>query len=187
MSTSLTFEQTDLPGVLLIQPAVFGDSRGFFLETYHYEKYATHGLDVRFVQDNWSHSARNVLRGLHYQLRKPQGKLVSAMQGEIYDVAVDIRLGSPTFGKWYGVVLSAQNKKQLFIPAGFAHGFSVLSEEADVVYKCTDLFDASDDRGVIWSDSDLKISWQINSPELSAKDSRLPALRDIPEEFLPRF
>ncbi|MBL8667159.1 MAG: dTDP-4-dehydrorhamnose 3,5-epimerase [Rhodospirillales bacterium] len=178
-------EQTSLPGVLVIEPKVFGDSRGFFLESYHQGRYAGAGIDAVFVQDNHSRSSRGVLRGLHYQIRHPQGKLVSVVSGEVFDVAVDIRRGSPHFGKWYGCILSADNHRQLWVPPGFAHGFCTLSETADFLYKCTDYYHPEDEGGVLWNDRDLAIAWPVESPALSAKDAVFPALAMIEEERLP--
>lgn len=184
---SLVFEPTSLPEVILVRPQVWGDERGFFLETYHQEKYIEGGIKEPFVQDNWSHSRKGILRGLHYQLKQPQGKLVTVLSGEIFDVAVDIRHGSPHFGKWFGANLSSHNKHQLYIPRGFAHGFLVLSDEADVYYKCTDLYDAADDRGVLWSSSEIGIPWPEVTPLLSAKDSVLRPLNMIPQSELPSY
>ncbi len=181
-------QETNLPGVLLIEPPVFRDQRGFFMETYHLEKYRTLGIRQEFVQDNHSHSVKNVLRGLHYQLRHPQGKLIYVVRGEIFDVAVDIRRGSPTFGQWTGHLLSEENKRQLFIPEGFAHGFLVLSEVADVMYKCTALYAPGDEYGLLWSDPRVGIDWPLEGePILSAKDSRFSPLQNIPPENLPRY
>ena len=182
---SLTFTETRLPGVILVEPVVFGDERGFFMETYHRRKYDAGGITGRFVQDNHSHSARGVLRGLHYQLRHPQSKLVYVITGEIFDVAVDIRQGSATFGQWVGTYLSRENKRQLFIPEGFAHGFCVTSDRADVMYKCTDFYAPDDDFGLLWSDSELAIHWPIQTPALSEKDRRHHPLAEIPKSRLP--
>ena len=179
--------ETSLPGVLLMKPRVFEDSRGYFLETYRAEALASAGVRDAFVQDNHSHSIRGVLRGLHYQLRRPQAKLCRVAQGEVFDVAVDIRGGSPHFGKWVGVVLSAQNHHALYIPKGFAHGFVVLSQSADFLYKCSDYFDAADDRGVLWNDPALGIDWINPSPVLSEKDLRNLPLGEIPSEHLPVY
>lgn len=184
---ALTCESTVLPGVRVLRPDRFRDARGFFLETFHREKYRSLGLEREFVQDNFSRSCRGTLRGLHFQLRHPQGKLVMVLRGEVYDVAVDIRRGSPTFGRWLGLTLSEENGCQLYIPEGFAHGFCVLSEEADFLYKCTDFYDPLDDRGILWSDPDLGIAWPIQGPLLSPKDARLPHLAEIPEAELPLF
>ncbi|MBI5184813.1 MAG: dTDP-4-dehydrorhamnose 3,5-epimerase [Nitrospinae bacterium] len=186
----MKIHETRLSGVILLEPKVFGDPRGFFLETYHQEKYRAVGLHKPFVQDNHSFSRRGALRGLHYQLRHPQGKLIYVLSGEIYDVAVDIRRGSPTFGKWEPFILSAGNKRQLFIPEGFAHGFYVLSEGADVLYKCTDLYDAKEDCGILWSDPGLGIEWPIpegEKPNLSPKDERYPILSEALEDELPGY
>jgi dTDP-4-dehydrorhamnose 3,5-epimerase len=179
--------QTKIPEVLVVEPEIFGDSRGFFLETYHYKKYAENGIKKPFVQDNHSRSSRGILRGLHYQLNTPQAKLVYAATGEILDVAVDIRKGSPTFGKWVGVILSEKNRFQLYVPEGFAHGFCVLSETADVIYKCSELYSPGDDRGVNWSDKSININWPAKDPLLSDKDKKLPMLREIPENLLPSY
>jgi len=175
---------TELPGVLIIEPKVFADSRGFFLETYHADRYREAGLQVTFVQDNLSFSQRGTLRGLHYQNPQAQGKLVTVLQGEVYDVAVDIRCDSPTFGQWTGVTLSSDNHRQLYIPPGFAHGFCVTSETALFLYKCTDFYNAAADGGVLWNDPDLAIAWPIQQPLLSPKDERAPRLKDIPAERL---
>jgi dTDP-4-dehydrorhamnose 3,5-epimerase len=175
----MRFLETDLPGVLLIEPDVFRDPRGFFLETFHERKYREGGIPYSFVQDNQSRSGRGTLRGLHAQLRRPQGKLIRALNGEIFDVAVDIRPGSPTFGRWTGATLSADNFRQMFIPPGFAHGFCVLSEVADVFYKCTDFYDRSDEIGFRWNDPAVGISWPIKDPLLSEKDAVLPTLSEL--------
>ena len=183
----LTFIETDLPGVLIIEPAVFKDSRGYFLETYQYDRYSANGLDARFVQDNHSHSIKGTLRGLHYQLKQPQGKLLYVIKGEILDVAVDIRKGAPSFGKWISVMLSVENKRQLYVPPGYAHGFYVLSEEADVVYKCTDFYAPNDEYGIIWNDPAIGIDWPEISPVLLDKDSKYKGLKDIPEVNFPLY
>jgi dTDP-4-dehydrorhamnose 3,5-epimerase len=172
---------TELPEVLIVEPDVHRDSRGFFLETFHERKYAEAGIAGRFVQHNHSLSARHTLRGLHAQLRHPQGKLVRASHGEMFDVAVDIRRGSPTFGRWVGVVLSGENFRQLWIPPGFAHGFCVLSERLHVDYKCTDFYDGSDELAIAWNDPAIGIEWPISSPVLSARDAAAPRLRDQTE------
>ncbi len=184
---ALKLTQLSIAGVVLIEPPCFADNRGFFLETYHIEKYKDAGLDKKFVQDNQSHSSQNVLRGLHYQLKNPQGKLVYAVTGEIFDVALDIRYGSPTFGHWVSAVLSAENKHQLYVPEGFAHGFVVISESADVVYKCTDLYAPGDEYGVLWSDPAISIKWPVDTPVLSEKDQKNPILNKIPETRLPVY
>jgi len=183
----IRFQSTDLPGVHIVTPEVFKDSRGFFMETYNREKYRLLGLDRTFVQDNYSHSRRGTVRGLHYQLRHPQAKLVSVIWGEIYDVAVDIRLGSPTFGKWVAQVLSEENRCQLFIPEGFAHGFCVLSDRADVMYKCTDFYEKGDDHGILWSDPAIGIDWPDIQPIVSEKDLSLAPLAEVHRERLPLY
>jgi len=176
--------ETSLPGVLILEPQVFKDERGFFLETFSAKRLAGSGIPENFAQDNHSRSTRNVVRGLHYQLKHPQGKLIHAARGRIFDVAVDIRRGSPTFAKWFGVELNDENLFSLWIPGGFAHGFCVLSDFADVIYKCTVPYEADDDRGVAWNDPSIGIDWPVENPVLSAKDSayhRLsPDRNDIP-------
>jgi dTDP-4-dehydrorhamnose 3,5-epimerase len=171
---------TDLPDVKLIEPKVFGDDRGFFLESWNAEVFANAGIDAAFVQDNHSRSARHVLRGLHYQIVEPQGKLVRVVAGEVFDVAVDIRRSSPTFGKWTGALLSAENKHMFWVPPGFAHGFVVLSETADFLYKCTTLYAPAHERSIAWNDPQLAIDWQLDgaTPLLSAKDAVAPRLVD---------
>jgi dTDP-4-dehydrorhamnose 3,5-epimerase len=169
----MDFVQTEIPDVICIQPRIFEDHRGFFLETYQAEKFSQAGIDCQFVQDNHSRSKQGILRGLHYQVRHVQGKLVRAVVGEIFDVAVDIRRSSPTFGKWIGVVLSAQNKQQLWVPPGFAHGFYVMSDWAEVLYKTTDVYDPQAERCIAWDDPTLNIAWPTFSndgPVLSPKD-----------------
>ncbi|WP_049621948.1 dTDP-4-dehydrorhamnose 3,5-epimerase [Frateuria defendens] len=178
---------TRLPGLLVIEPQVFGDSRGFFYESYNQAKYREAGIDADFVQTNVSRSAKGVLRGLHYQWPNPQGKLVSVLEGEVYDVAVDIRHGSPTFGQWVGALLSAENHRHFWIPEGFAHGFCVLSDVATFTYQCTALYDAKADAGVRWNDADIGIDWPVSDPLLSGKDNRTPFLRDIAADRLPVF
>ena len=178
---------TTLRDVPIIEPKVFGDARGFFVETWQQERYASHGIGPQFVQDNMSRSGRGVLRGLHYQWPNPQGKLVSVADGEVLDVAVDIRVGSPTFGRWTAVRLSADNKRQLYVPAGFAHGFTVVSETALFVYKCTELYMPQFDRGVRFNDPSIGVDWETTDPTLSSKDAALPLLADIAEDDLPRY
>ena len=168
--------KTSLPGVVLIEPKVFGDARGFFLESYHAQRYAQAGLPQHFVQDNHSRSVQGTLRGLHYQLQHPQGKLIRVVVGEVFDVAVDVRRGSPTFGQWYGTHLSAENCHQLYIPPGFAHGFYVISEMAEFLYKCTDFYTPGDEYGIFWRDPTLNIHWPMPEPLLSTKDTQLPLL-----------
>ena len=182
----MKFLSTDLPGVVLIEPDVYRDKRGFFLETYHAGKYRAAGIDGIFVQDNHSHSVRGTVRGLHAQRHRAQGKLVRVLQGEIFDVAVDIRRGSPTFRRWAGVRLSADNFRQVYVPPGFAHGFCVLSEMADVEYKCTELYDPADEFGVLWNDPELGISWPVREPLLSEKDRTAPRLAEL-IDTLPVF
>lgn len=172
--------KTKLHDCVIIEPKVFGDERGFFLETFQAERYAElAGIKLPFVQDNHSRSTKAVLRGLHYQKTKPQGKLVRVVSGVVYDVAVDIRQGSSTFGQWEGVILSGENKKQFWVPAGFAHGFAVLSEIADFEYKCTDYYDPLDEGSILWSDPDLNISWPTDNPNLSEKDANAENLADL--------
>jgi dTDP-4-dehydrorhamnose 3,5-epimerase len=177
---------TELDGVLIVEPTVFRDSRGFFLETYHQKKYHDAGLEADFVQDNHSRSVQGTLRGLHAQLRRPQGKLVRAVEGEIWDVAVDIRHGSPTFAQWFGLTLKAEDFRQLYVPPGFAHGFCVLSEVAQVEYKCTDFYDPDDELTVAWNDSQIGIPWPVDEPILSAKDIQAPTLSELLAK-LPRY
>jgi dTDP-4-dehydrorhamnose 3,5-epimerase len=172
----MKFTETELPGVVIVEPRVFGDDRGFFMETYHSEKFAAGGISAPFVQDNHSRSVKGVLRGLHYQEPRAQGKLVRAINGAIFDVAVDIRRDSPAFGKWVGVILSDENRLQLWVPPGFAHGFQVISELADVAYKCTELYDPAGDRSILWSDPAIGIEWPIAEPVLSSKDAIAPTL-----------
>ena len=178
---------TSLDGVLIIEPDVFGDQRGFFMETYQRQRYNAAGIETDFLQDNLSFSVKGTLRGLHYQHPHSQAKLVQVVQGEIYDVAVDIRRGSPTFGQWTGVHLSDENKRQFFIPEGFAHGFAVLSDTALFMYKCSDLYVPDSEGGLLWSDPDLGIDWPLSEPLLSDKDRRYPHLKDIPADRLPPY
>jgi dTDP-4-dehydrorhamnose 3,5-epimerase len=172
--------ETNIRGCVIIEPTVFGDERGFFLETFHAARYAeSAGINLPFVQDNHSRSSKRVLRGLHFQKTKPQGKLVRVVRGEIYDVAVDIRANSKTFGKWEAVILSEQNKLQFWVPPGFAHGFVVLSDIADFEYKCTDFYDSTDEGSILWSDPDLGIQWPVQNPIVSAKDAVAKQLADL--------
>ncbi|MET0386223.1 MAG: dTDP-4-dehydrorhamnose 3,5-epimerase [Polyangiales bacterium] len=180
-------EPTALPSVLLIEPAVFGDARGYFYETWQRERYRGHGIPEHFVQDNVSRSARGILRGLHLQEPYGQGKLVHVLDGEVYDVAVDVRFGSPTFARWVGARLSSENHRQLYIPPGFAHGFCVLSESALLQYKCTDLYHPETELSVAWNDPELAIDWPIRDPVLSKKDAAARPLREISSERLPRY
>lgn len=176
----MKISHSKLRGCVIIEPRVFGDERGFFLETFQAARYEQEaGIDLPFVQDNHSKSARGVLRGLHFQKTKPQGKLVRVVRGEVYDVAVDIRKGSATFGAWEGVILSEDNKKQFWVPPGFAHGFVVLSDTADFEYKCTAYYDPSDEVSILWSDPDLDIPWPIANPVLSTKDESAKRLVDL--------
>lgn len=179
--------ETSLPGCVVVEPAVFGDDRGFFFETWNADRYGQRGLPTKFVQSNVSSSSRGVLRGLHYQWPNPQGKLVSVLEGEVYDVVADIRRGSPTFGQWAAVILSAENKRQFWIPEGFAHGFAVLSERAIFSYLCTAQYDKVADAGVRWNDPAIGIDWPVSAPLLSAKDETAPLLADIAPERLPVY
>lgn len=179
--------KTNIPEVYEVQPKIIGDERGFFMETYSERHYKKLGIDFDFVQDNHSRSSHGVLRGLHYQLKRPQGKLVRVVSGVVFDVAVDIRQGSPTFGKAVWKILSAGVKNQLWVPPGFAHGFCVLSETADFEYKCTDFYDASDEGSVLWNDPALQIPWPIQKPLLSTKDSEALPLEEIPAVKLPVY
>ncbi len=180
------FTQTPIPGVIVVEPKVFGDNRGYFMETFVDRDFAEGGIDITFVQDNQSRSKKGVLRGLHFQKKNPQGKLVRCIEGEVFDVAVDLRKNSPTFGKWHGVILSEENKKQFYVPEGFAHGFVVLSETATFCYKCTRYYDPSDEGGLMWNDPEIGIEWPI--PEdmevlLSEKDTKHPSLSELGFSF----
>jgi dTDP-4-dehydrorhamnose 3,5-epimerase len=175
----MTIIPTSLKGLLIIEPNVFEDKRGYFFETYHQERFQSAGLDANFVQDNLSFSKKCSLRGLHFQITHPQAKLVQAVTGKIFDVAVDIRPESPTFGKWSGALLSSENKRQLFVPGGFAHGFCVLSESAHVAYKCSDYYSPEDEGGILWSDPAIAIDWPVKDPTLSEKDRQYPCLKDL--------
>lgn len=176
-----------LTGVYLIEPRVYADARGFFLETWQAHRYGQAALPQVFVQDNYSYSTRGVLRGLHYQLRQPQGKLVWVTRGEVFDVVVDIRRGSSTFGDWISTILSGENHRQVYVPPGCAHGFCVLSESADFVYKCTEFYAPEDEYGLRWDDPKLAINWPVAEPLLSAKDRHYPTLDTLPWEHLPVF
>ncbi len=178
---------TPLSGVLIIEPGVFGDNRGFFMETYQKRRYEEAGITEELVQDNLSFSVKGTLRGLHFQCPNDQAKLVQVVDGEIFDVAVDIRRGSPTFGQWTGITLSSENKKQFFIPGGFAHGFCVLSETATFLYKCSNYYSPESEGGVLWNDPDLAIDWPVKDPILSEKDGLYTRLSEIPEEKLPVY
>ena len=174
---------TELPEVLLVEPAVYRDSRGYFMETYHAKKFREQGLPEHFVQDNHSRSVQGVLRGLHYQLKHPQGKLVRVVNGEVFDVAVDIRKGSPNFGRWVGVVISAENHRQMYIPPGFAHGYCTISETADFLYKCTEQYAPGDEYGIMWSDPEIGIKWPSMEYLLSEKDIANPLLGELSSEL----
>jgi dTDP-4-dehydrorhamnose 3,5-epimerase len=175
------FMETSLKGVYIVKPTVFGDERGYFMETYHEKDFKEAGIDAAFVQDNQSKSKKGVLRGLHFQRTKPQGKLVRVIKGEVFDVAVDLRRDSSSYGKWEGVILSEDNKKQFYIPEGFAHGFLVLSEEAEFTYKCTDFYDADDEGGILWNDPEIGVEWPLDSVDeiiLSEKDIKLKSFKN---------
>ena len=183
----MTRIETSLPGVCELRPSVFEDSRGFFMETYHLEKFKLLGVKETFVQDNQSASRKGTLRGLHYQLRRPQAKLCRVIEGEALDVAVDIRVGSPNFGKWVAARLSAQTRNLIYIPAGFAHGFLALTENMQFLYKCSDFYDSDDEHGILWSDPEINIEWGITAPIVSEKDSRFSRLSDVPPDSLPLY
>jgi dTDP-4-dehydrorhamnose 3,5-epimerase len=178
---------TELPGVLILEPQIFADARGWFVETWSRKRYEQAGINLPFVQDNISFSRRAILRGLHYQYPNPQGKLVQVLSGEVLDVAVDIRAGSPTFGRWIGAALSAGNHRQMYVPPGFAHGFCVTSETAIFSYKCTDYYNPSAEGGILFSDPDIGIDWPVETPVLSEKDSKYPRLRLISRDRLPHY
>ncbi len=178
---------TALEGVLIVEPDIHGDKRGFFFETYNRKRYSESGIDRIFVQDNLSFSKRGTLRGLHFQVKQPQAKLVQVVQGEVFDVAVDIRISSPTFGQWTGARLSEENKLQFFIPEGFAHGFVVLSDTALFMYKCSALYDPADEGGIIWSDPEIAIDWPVVDPVVSDKDQGYTRLAELRPEQLPRI
>lgn len=177
----ITVTKAPIDGLVIVEPTVHPDSRGYFMETYNQRDFEAAGLNMAFVQDNQSESRRGVLRGLHFQRKNPQGKLVRVLRGDVFDVAVDIRIGSPTYGQWFGVVLSGENRKQFYVPEGFAHGFVVLSEAAEFAYKCTAFYDAADEGGIRWDDPDIGIQWPIGMDEilLSKKDKGLPLLREF--------
>lgn len=184
---AVTVKELDIPSVLLIETPCFADHRGFFRETWNQTTYDHAGLSETFVQVNHSHSKKGVLRGLHYQLKHPQGKLIYPVTGAIFDVAVDIRRGSPTFGRWTGAELSVDNRRQIFVPQGFAHGFVVISDDADVIYKCTDFYAPTDEYGILWSDPAIGIHWPVESPILSGKDMENLALNLLSESHLPVY
>jgi dTDP-4-dehydrorhamnose 3,5-epimerase len=179
--------ETSLPGVFELRPKVLSDARGFFMETYHRGQFAELGIREVFVQDNHSRSVKHALRGLHYQTQHSQAKLCRVVEGEVLDVAVDIRAGSPHFGKWISVRLSADEHNQMFIPAGFAHGFLALSDNVQFLYKCSDFYTPGDEHGILWNDPDINIAWGVVRPLVSDKDAKNPKLADIPREFLPRY
>ena len=179
--------ETSLPGVVLIEPEVFSDERGFFYESYHRAKLAELGISGEFVQDNHSKSSQGTLRGLHYQLGHPQAKLCRVVSGHVLDVVVDIRWGSPNFGKSFSAVLSADDKKMIYIPPGFAHGFLVLSETAEFLYKCDDFYYPAEERGIAWDDPELGIAWGIDKPIISNKDQYHPRLSAVPSQYLPKY
>lgn len=176
--------KTKLDGCLIIRPKIFADERGFFLETYQEKRYQEAGINERFVQDNRSRSTQNVLRGLHFQKNKPQGKLVTVIEGEVFDVAIDLRPNSKTFGQYESVILTSDNKLQFYVPPGFAHGFCVISPTAEFQYKCTDYYDPEDESGLIWNDPDIGVEWPINDPILSSKDEKQPLLSQIKNKIL---
>ncbi|MCF8070279.1 MAG: dTDP-4-dehydrorhamnose 3,5-epimerase [Desulfobacterales bacterium] len=176
---------TTIDGPLIIEPDVYGDHRGYFMETYRQERLRPLGIDTSFIQDNLSFSVKNTLRGLHYQIKKPQAKLVQVVTGEVYDVAVDIRQNSPTFGQWVGALLSEENKRQFYVPEGFAHGFCVMSESAHFVYKCSNYYNPQDEGGIMWSDPDIGIEWPVKNPVISEKDLHNPCFKDLSENKLP--
>ncbi len=179
--------ETPLDGCVVIEPSVHGDPRGFFYESFNARTFSEAGFELEFVQTNVSRSARGVLRGLHYQWPNPQGKLVSVVEGEVYDVAVDIRVGSPSFGQWTAAILSAENKRHFWVPEGFAHGFVVLSENATFIYQCTAFYDRASDAGIRWNDGTIAVDWPIAQPVLSEKDQQTPFLAEIPRDKLPSF
>ena len=176
--------ETSLPGVFELRPVIHHDTRGFFIETYHQAKFADMGIADAFVQDNHSRSTKGTLRGLHYQLRYPQAKLCRVVEGEALDVAVDIRVGSPNFGQWTSVLLSAKQLNQVYIPTGFAHGYLALTDTVQFLYKCSDFYDPADEHGIAWNDPDLKISWGISVPIVSEKDAKYQKLAQVPAELL---
>ena len=179
--------ETSLPGVFELRPVIHRDTRGFFLETYQKKKFSDLGIADAFVQDNHSYSIKETLRGLHYQLRHAQAKLCRVVEGEALDVAIDIRVGSPTFGKWTSVLLSAKEQNQIYVPSGFAHAFLALTDTVQFLYKCSDLYNPEDEHGIAWNDPDLKICWGVNAPIISEKDAMYLALAQVPHEFLPRY
>jgi len=187
VGTTLQRVETSLPGVLEIRPKIFQDARGFFMETYQREKYADLGIRDAFVQDNHSRSVKHTLRGFHYQLRHPQAKLCRVVEGDVLDVALDVRAGSPTFGKWTSVILTAREQNQIYIPAGFAHGFVALTDTVQFLYKCSDFYAPGDEYGIIWNDPDLKVEWGVTKPLISEKDAAYSKLADVSRDLLPKF
>ncbi len=184
----MEIKSLEIPDVKLIKPRRFDDDRGFFCQTYHQKQYQDAGIPSVFVQDNWSHSSKGVLRGLHYQLKNPQAKLVSVLRGEVFDVAVDIRMGSPTFGKWVGAILSSENGHQLYVPEGLAHGFLVLSDKVDFLYKCSDFYTPGDEYGIRWDDPEVGVQWPLDgAPILAGKDREASFLKDAPKKNLPVY
>jgi dTDP-4-dehydrorhamnose 3,5-epimerase len=181
----LTIEQTPLQGLLIIEPVVHADSRGYFMETFQDLRYRDNGVPAAFVQDNLAFSQKNVLRGLHFQIHHPQAKLIQVVAGEVFDVAVDVRPGSATFGRWHAVRLSAKNRRQLFVPEGFAHGYCVTGETATVIYKCSETYHPEDEGGVLWSDPEIGIDWPVGHPVVSDKDAQLPTLAALSPDQLP--
>jgi dTDP-4-dehydrorhamnose 3,5-epimerase len=179
--------ETSLPGVVELRPRVFQDTRGFFFESYHFARFRELGIADSFVQDNHSCSLRGTLRGFHYQLHRPQAKLCRVVEGRVLDVVLDVRVGSPQFGKWTSAILSAELQNQIYVPGGFAHGFLALTDRVQFLYKCSDFYDSTDEYGVLWSDPQLQIDWGIANPNVSEKDAKLPALGAIPRERLPRY
>lgn len=184
---SLQRTETSLPGVFELRPKLISDARGFFLETYHRAKLAELGIRDAFVQDNHSSSRKGTLRGFHYQLHRPQAKLCRVIEGEALDVAVDIRRGSPNFGKWTSVLLSARGHNQIYVPIGFGHGFVALTDTVQFLYKCSDFYDPADQHGIFWNDPDLRVRWGVEAPFVSEKDAKLPTLAKVPREFLPEY
>jgi dTDP-4-dehydrorhamnose 3,5-epimerase len=182
----MRIDETGLPGLLLIEPQCFRDERGFFVESFHAQRYYDSGIIDAFVQDNHSRSLRGALRGLHFQVKHPQAQIVTVIRGRVFDVAVDLRINSPTFGRWYGIELSEDGPRQLYMAQGFAHGFCALSEFADLHYKVSQLYDQSDEGGLIWNDRDLRIRWPVENPFVSKRDSAYPPLRELDRERLPR-
>jgi dTDP-4-dehydrorhamnose 3,5-epimerase len=183
----MKIEKTSLPGVIILEPSIYGDSRGFFLETYREDLLYENNINKRFVQDNHSRSKKGVLRGLHYQLQQPQGKLVRVARGKVYDVAVDVRLGSPTFAYWFGAILDDSSLRMMYIPPGFAHGFVVLSEVADFIYKCTDYYHPQSEQGILWNDPEIGIEWPLMDVSVSEKDRKNKVLSSMGKDLLPRY